>query len=370
MSSIMELYNSRLLLKVFTPVISGSSDIRLDVFDTNLREIFQLHEYRYDCFLNIKNSLNIGSELIVLLLIMTTFTGKILSMLLSMTGYGKATVVIGKQSLAVQIRSLNSKTLDIFAKLPPFLRDREIEIRSLVGSQLERGKIDISITNDEFGGCGMHSLNFKLADFYREQIREMMFQLSLDPPQDYVSLLLKMPNVVQTATENIEEQEWKNIELAIRQALEELKVWRRNEGRVLEADITDRTLKIMKFLEKVVPLEKARREKIQLKLRNNIDGLGKEISIDENRMEQELIYYLDRIDISEEILRAQQHCSYFLELLRENVTNGKKLLFASQEILRELNTMGVKANDAEIQILTVEMKDETEKIREQLANIL
>lgn len=291
-------------------------------------------------------------------------------MLLSMTGFGKATVVIDNQSLAVQIKSLNSKSLDLFVKIPAFLKDREIEIRSIAGQKLERGKIDVSITNEELSGLGMHSINHKLADFYKEQIREMMFQLSLDPPEDYVSLLLKMPNVLQSTKEELSEAEWKAIEKALHQALDELTSWRQSEGKSIEEDIVSRIRKISDTLEKITPLETARRDKIQSRLMTNLQNLGAEISIDQNRLEQELIYYLDRIDITEELQRAKKHCMYFLELLLENHSNGKKLTFASQEILRELNTLGVKANDVDIQILTVEMKDEIEKVREQLSNIL
>ena len=287
-----------------------------------------------------------------------------------MTGFGRAVVVVDNQSLVVQIKSLNSKSLDVFVRIPAFLRDKEIEIRSIAGQRLERGKVDISITNDGLGGCGMHSINHKVAGFYMEEIKEMMFQLAVEPPDDYVSLLLKMPNVVQSAKEILDENEWVKIEKAIHSAIDELVVWRKNEGKALEEDIAERIRRIENALQKVVPLESNRRDKIQAKLLADLQGLGSEISIDKNRLEQELIYYLDKIDISEEIVRAKKHCQYFLSLLKENVSNGKKLTFASQEILRELNTMGVKANDVDIQILTVEMKDEIEKVREQLSNIL
>jgi uncharacterized protein (TIGR00255 family) len=291
-------------------------------------------------------------------------------MLLSMTGFGKSSIVVDKQSLNIQIKSLNSKSLDLFVKLPAFLKEKEIEIRAIVGRRLERGKIDISITNDGFGGCGMHSINKQVAGFYKAEIRELMFQLDLAPPEDYVSLLLKMPNVVQSDKDSPDESEWKNIEIGIQEAIDELIRWRQSEGKALEDDISARIRNIDKMLDKVVPFESSRKEKIHAKLMNDLSSLSSDISIDKNRLEQELIYYLDRIDISEEITRAKKHCAYFLELLEENVSNGKKLTFASQEILRELNTMGVKANDVDIQILAVEMKDEIEKVREQLSNIL
>jgi uncharacterized protein (TIGR00255 family) len=291
-------------------------------------------------------------------------------MLLSMTGFGKSSVVVDNQSLAVQMKSLNSKSLDIFMKLPAFLREKEIEIRTILSNKLERGKIDLSITNDELGSYGMHSINFKLADFYREQIGEMTEKLSLDPPEDLVSLLLKMPNVLQTSKESVNDAEWQKIEQAIFAAIDELTAWRASEGKALETDIAGRILTIITLLDKIVPLKNAREDKIRKKLMSDLNNLGSEISIDMNRLEQEIIYYLDRIDISEEIVRANKHCEYFIELLQEKISNGKKLMFVSQEILRELNTMGVKANDAEIQKLTVEMKDEIEKVREQLSNIL
>jgi len=291
-------------------------------------------------------------------------------MLLSMTGFGRSTVVFDNQSLTIQLKSLNSKTLDIFVKLPAFLREKEIEIRTMISNKLERGKIELTIVNDELGSCGMHAVNFKLADFYKEQIREMMFQLQLSPPEDFVSLILKMPNVLQTSKENVDDTEWEKIEKSIFKAIDELIEWRLSEGNALEADITERMLKITASLDKIIPLTIARQDRIRDKLLSDLKNLGSEISIDMNRLEQEMIYYLDRIDINEEIVRARKHCAYFLDLLKEPVSNGKKLTFVTQEILRELNTLGVKANDAEIQMLTIGMKDEIEKVREQLSNIL
>jgi len=291
-------------------------------------------------------------------------------MLLSMTGFGKSQVVTDDQSLTVQIKSLNSKTLDLFIKLPTFLKEKEVEIRQLISKRVERGKVDLIIANDGFGRCGMHSVNHEIAGFYLEEIKEMMYQLSLEPPHDYVSLLLKMPDVIQSAKETIDDSEWGPIEKAIHSAIDELIEWRKSEGKALESDITKRIQEIDCNLNKIVPLEAARRDKIQKKMLAGLKNLEENVTIDKNRMEQELMYYLDKIDISEEIVRAKKHCEYFLQLLKEPVSNGKKLTFASQEILRELNTMGVKANDVDIQILTVGMKDEIEKVREQLFNIL
>lgn len=291
-------------------------------------------------------------------------------MLLSMTGYGKSTVIIDNQTLAIHVKSLNSKTLDFFVKLPPFLRDREMEIRNMISKMLERGKIDLVISTEAQSETGMHAINMKLAEYYKEQIRELMFQLQIGPPEDYVSLLLKMPNVLQTTKESLNDDEWNAVKEALKTAIDELIEWRKSEGLSIQDDILKRIQKITATLEKIKQFEKNRRENIRKKLMNDLQSLGNKITIDQNRFEQEIIYYLDRMDISEEIQRAEKHCSYFLEQMFEPVSNGKKLTFASQEILRELNTMSVKANDADIQILAVEMKDEIEKVREQLANIL
>lgn len=290
--------------------------------------------------------------------------------LYSMTGFGKSVAELGNQSIAIQIKSLNSKTLDIFTKLPPFLRDREVEIRSMLSQKLERGKIEISITAEDFGGCGTHTINTKVADQYLMNIKDMMFQLSLEPPEDFVSLLLKMPNVIQGSRENVSDDEWKTIYKAVEQAIHDLNEWRNEEGKTLAVDIGSRIEKIRITLDKVIPLEQQRKPKLYEKLKHDFSSLAQDVTIDQNRLEQELMYYLDRIDITEEIVRARKHCEYFIQVLNSEESTGKKLTFISQEILRELNTMGVKANDFDIQILTVEMKDEIEKIREQLGNIL
>jgi uncharacterized protein (TIGR00255 family) len=291
-------------------------------------------------------------------------------MLLSMTGYGKANVVLNNQSYTMHIKSLNSKTLDLFVKLPLFLKDKEIDIRAMLGKMLERGKIDFSMTSDQLGGETNVSVNKDKVRFYKKEVEDLASELQISLPEDFVSLLLKMPDVVQTNNGAVDESQWKLVSNSLNSAIEELIVWRTSEGKALEKDIASRINRISKTLYQVVKLEKKRKGRIREKLLGDLQSVASEISIDQNRLEQELIYYLDRIDISEEIIRAQKHCSFFLTLLKENVSNGKKLTFASQEILRELNTMGVKANDADIQMLTVEMKDEIEKVREQLANIL
>jgi uncharacterized protein (TIGR00255 family) len=291
-------------------------------------------------------------------------------MLMSMTGFGKANVVLNNQSYTIHIKSLNSKTLDLFVKLPVFLKEKEIDIRTMLGKKLERGKIDFSMTSDQLGAETNVSINREKIRFYKKEIESLMSELHMDLPEDFISLLLKMPDVIQTTNDAVDESQWELVNNSILEATHELIAWRLSEGKALEKDITTRIKKISTTLEQVVKLESRRKDRIREKLLEDIQSVASEISIDHNRLEQELIYYLDRIDISEEIIRAQKHCSFFLSLLSENTSNGKKLTFASQEILRELNTMGVKANDADIQMLTVDMKDEIEKAREQLANIL
>jgi len=291
-------------------------------------------------------------------------------MLLSMTGFGKSIANIENQSIEIQIKSLNSKSLDLFIKLPSFLREKEVEIRAIVNKRVERGKVELNISNDSYINNKIPSINNEVAKFYLEQIKDMEYVLDIKRCVDYVPVLLKMPYIFQSEKDNITPEEWGILFESINNAVDKLIDWRKSEGSALENDIVVRIKKISSLIEQVIPYETTRKERIKNKLFENIKSISENVEYDKNRFEQEIIYYLDKIDINEEIVRAQKHCEYFLETVNENNSNGKKLTFISQEILRELNTMGVKCNDVDIQKLTVEMKDEIEKVREQLFNIL
>lgn len=291
-------------------------------------------------------------------------------MIQSMTGFGKTIVNIGNNSINIQVTSLNSKNIDIYTRIPFFLKEKEFELRSKLSQLLQRGKIELNISVDNFGGNSQQTINHELASFYKDEISQMCELLNVEKPVDIATTILKMPNVVKANEESITDEDWTLIFDGFNKAVEELKDWRFREGKLLAEDIKSRIEIISEGVKSIIPLEKERKTKIQSKILTDLKSLSTKIEIDKNRLEQELIYYLDRIDITEEIVRAGKHCNYFLEMIKSEESNGKKLAFISQEILRELNTMGVKANDAEIQQLVVEMKDEIEKVREQLFNIL
>lgn len=291
-------------------------------------------------------------------------------MIQSMTGFGKTIVNIGNYSINIQVTSLNSKNIDIYTRIPYFLKEKEFELRSKLSQLLQRGKIELNISVDNLGGNSQQTINHELASFYKDEISQMCEQLKIEKPEDLATTILKMPNVVKANDESITDEDWSLIFEGFNQSVTELKQWRIREGKLLSDDIKARIEKIADGVNCIIPLEKERKTKIQSKILTDLKSLSTKIEIDKNRLEQELIYYLDRIDITEEIVRAEKHCGYFLEMLKSEESNGKKLAFISQEILRELNTMGVKANDAEIQQIVVELKDEIEKVREQLFNIL
>ena len=291
-------------------------------------------------------------------------------MLKSMTGFGRAEQTIGKKTFLVEIKSLNGKQFEISLKLPSLLRPYEFDIRNILSENLLRGSIDCLITLKQNGAAKPVVINTELAKSYYQSLAELAENLNLDTGS-ILSSLLKLPEVVVPSTEVLDEDDWKGFQQVMLSAIKNINDHRINEGAVLEKDLTQRINNIREQQKKVIELEPLRQQKIREGLEKLLEeNVGKD-NFDSNRLEQEMIYYIEKIDISEEQVRLQNHCDYFQSLLKENgEAKGKKLSFILQEIGREINTTGAKAYDATIQKCVVLMKDELEKAKEQVLNVL
>ncbi|HNW75747.1 MAG TPA: YicC family protein [Bacteroidales bacterium] len=294
-------------------------------------------------------------------------------MIRSMTGYGKAVAEIPGRKITIEIKSLNSKQTDLNIKIPSFLRDKEFEIRSIASQVLQRGKADIYISAELSSEARPFTINRALAMKYYEELRQLQNELQEDCPEGLLPTILKMPDVLQTEKDDLAETSWGVIRAAVENALHQTDSFRSQEGKVLEDDIKKRINLILGYLSSVEPFEKRRMETLRgnlLKAFEKYNQGDNGVKADPNRFEQELIFYLEKLDFTEEKVRLKKHCDNFLEVMNEETAQGKKLGFIAQEIGREVNTLGSKANDAEIQMLVVQMKDELEKVKEQLMNIL
>ncbi len=290
-------------------------------------------------------------------------------MIKSMTGFGKATVETAQRIVTIEIRVLNSKQLDLNVRLPAFYREREHELRSSIGSLIQRGKTDCFINYESVGQAGSYSINQDMAEAYYSQLRDLSVKLGVNEPSDYLQIIMRLPEVMHTASNEVPDEEWIKVINGVSEAALAVDAFRIQEGAVLERDFKTRVTKILDLLKEVEVYEGLREQNIREKLRRELSQLT-ELRIDENRLEQELIYYLEKIDITEEKVRLRKHCDYFFNVLKEKDNQGRKLGFVAQEMGREINTLGSKANQADMQQLVVMMKDELEKIKEQLLNIL
>jgi uncharacterized protein (TIGR00255 family) len=295
-------------------------------------------------------------------------------MIKSMTGFGKATLEMGGRKLTVEIKSLNSKQLDINTRIAGPYREKELEIRAELGRSLERGKIDFSILIDNNGDGSGLVINKPLIRNYYNQLRELAIELNEPESLSLLPVITRMPDVLKTEKEELDEDEWQKLNSTIQEALKQINAFRLQEGLLLEQDMIKRIAIILSLLEQVAPYEKRRivmlRERMMRNQAEYRDANANLEKFDENRFEQELFYFLEKVDITEEKVRLRQHCDYFMETLADPSSNGRKLGFILQEIGREINTLGSKANDADMQKLVVQMKDELEKIKEQILNIL
>ena len=290
-----------------------------------------------------------------------------------MTGYGKAFVEVSGRKLTIEIKTLNSKQLDTSLKLPGCFRDIEPELRTLISHTLGRGKVDLLVTSDTGSDQNPVGIDRELAKRYFTEVSSLAVEMGIGRPPDLLSLVMKMPDVLQTRRDEITPEELESFQRAVSEALEQTDRFRIAEGRILEEDMLKRVYSILQLLDRIEPFERGRLEEVRGKLIRDFQTFAGELNSpapDANRFEQELIYYLEKLDITEEKVRLLKHCQYFLECLSDEESQGKKLGFITQEMGREINTLGSKANHAEIQKLVVQMKDELEKIKEQLGNIL
>ena len=285
-------------------------------------------------------------------------------MIQSMTGYGKEVVQLPSKTITVEIKSLNSKSLDLNTRVPSSYRDKELEIRDLLAKSLERGKVDFSLNIESTGAETSTQLNEAVVKQYIKQLANVVN----GDPVELLKMAVRMPDALKTEREEIDDKEYKAILKGVDKALKAINKYRTDEGRVLEKDFLNRSKTISKLLDEVKTLDPERISAVKERLRKAISELKEKV--DENRFEQELIYYLEKYDITEEKVRLKNHLDYFEESLKSHDSNGKKLGFITQEIGREINTIGSKANYAPMQQVVVQMKDELEKIKEQALNVL
>jgi uncharacterized protein (TIGR00255 family) len=291
-----------------------------------------------------------------------------------MTGYGKAVAELPGKKLLIEIKSLNSKGLDLSVKLPGALREKEMEIRALLSQRLERGKVELNVSAEKSADIASYSINKSLFLQYYRELKSILSELKEEDRDGLLPVILNIPDVLQNEKAEFVETDWAILAEGIETALKSVQEFRSVEGSILETDMRARVQLILDLLNSIDPFEQNRLNDIRERIRTGFQNITKSDLLqtmpDENRFEQELIYYIERLDITEEKVRLKKHCNYFIETLNEPNSQGKKLGFVSQEMGREINTIGSKANDAGIQKIVVQMKDELEKIKEQLLNIL
>ena len=286
-----------------------------------------------------------------------------------MTGYGKAEGVVENKKISVEVRSLNGKFLDCSLRVPGLYRQKEMLVRSKAAKEVVRGKVDISISYESLEGEQNFFINRGLLKSYYQGLSEASKELNLSE-ENVLGTLMKMPEVMRSEKQKLSEDEWNGIEKLIDEALVSFNAFRLAEGDVLQKEVEGRINEISSLLAQVEPFESERIETITTRIRKNIDEIVSKDGFDQNRFEQELIFYMERYDITEEKVRLQAHCEHFIKTMNDEQAQGKKLGFISQEIGREINTLGSKANHAEMQKIVVQMKDELEKIKEQSLNIM
>jgi uncharacterized protein (TIGR00255 family) len=287
-----------------------------------------------------------------------------------MTGYGKAECLLPDKKLTIEIRSLNSKQMDSNVRLPTLYKEKELEIRQLITAALERGKVECTFYYEVSENAASGTINEEVVKSYYEQLYKIAGELGLPTSPELLTAVMRLPDTLRSEKAGIEDEEWLRVKDSLMQALDQVSEFRNQEGLSLEKDMKQRVRSISEKLGQVSGYEPARMEQIRERIGNNLEEFLKKDAVDENRFEQELIYYIEKLDISEEKVRLANHCDYFLETMQEAGPVGKKLGFISQEMGREINTLGAKANQTEIQKLVVEMKDELERIKEQVLNVL
>lgn len=307
---------------------------------------------------------NILLQFYKLLVLITFVQLYILTMIHSMTGYGKSVLQLPTKKVTIEIKSLNSKNLDLNARMPSIYREKELNLRKLIGNQLERGKIDFSIYVEMTGEETSTQLNKPVVKQYMKQLKELVD----GDETELLKMAVRFPDALNTERDEIDETEWQTILNEVKNALKSIGTYRLDEGKVLELDFRNRVQNIADILEAIIAMDPDRIEGVRERLRKGVEELKEKV--DENRFEQELVFYIEKFDITEEKVRLKNHLDYFIKALDSDDSNGKKLGFISQEMGREINTIGSKSNYAPMQKLVVQMKDELEKIKEQLLNVL
>jgi uncharacterized protein (TIGR00255 family) len=291
-------------------------------------------------------------------------------MIQSMTGYGKASCELGEKVATIEIKSLNSKQLDVYFRMPTAYRDREMDMRNELTNRLKRGKVEVGLNLEYKEGKHASQINASVVKNYYSQLKTIAEEIGMAANEPFMQAILRMPDAFNNDKESAGTEESTKLIQMLTSAIDELEKFRNTEGQSMAADVTSRIRLIESFLDGIEPFEKERSELMRNKLESSLLEFIPKESLDKNRYEQELIYYLEKLDISEEKTRLRHHCNYFIEVMGESDQVGRKLGFVAQEIGREINTIGSKANHSGIQKLVVLMKDELEKIKEQLMNVL
>ena len=291
-------------------------------------------------------------------------------MIRSMTGFGKTEFEVGTKKITLEIKSLNSKQLDINTRVPSMYREKDLEIRRLISEMLTRGKVDFAIYLDNLGTESTSRVNAAIIKDYYRQLSEVHQELGLEINETIMQSIMRLPETVKMVYDELDETEWITVRENLIKTLENLNTFRDQEGLALKVDIDANIANILDLLNQVEPFENQRMENVKTKIKESLDALQLNGSLDKNRFEQELIYYMEKLDINEEKVRLANHCSYFTETMNEDEPSGRKLGFIAQEIGREINTLGSKANESNLQRIVVQMKDNLEKIKEQVLNVL
>jgi uncharacterized protein (TIGR00255 family) len=291
-------------------------------------------------------------------------------MVQSMTGFGKATGEYNGKKIVVEVKSLNSKQLDISTRLAGLYREKDIEIRNEVSQGLERGKIDLALYIENSVKETVTQINQSMVEAYFKQIKLISQNTGIEIPANWFEIILRLPDVMKTETTELDDNEWIEVKKILADAILQLKAFRIQEGKSLELVFREKIGHIATLLEEIAPFETERVEKIKAKLEENLQNIADKFDYDKNRLEQELIFYIEKLDVNEEKVRLKTHLDYFIETMNKEHAPGKKLGFITQEIGREINTLGSKSNHSEMQKIVVLMKDDLEQIKEQVLNVL
>lgn len=287
----------------------------------------------------------------------------------SMTGYGKAVAELPNKKITIEIKSLNSKQFDLFTRLPAAYREKEIALRNSLSRHLVRGKVDLSMNVEVIAKDVTSKIDHNVLSQYYREIKGLSTELDIPQPEEWFTVLLRLPDVMRQEQEELSEEEWNLIEEAVNRAVDETIAFRRQEGEMLSQVLTAKISNIRSLLEAVEPFEEERLEKVKSRIREGLSNL-EGVDYDKNRFEQEMIYYIEKLDLNEEKNRLAHHLDYFTATLKEEEPQGKKLGFIAQEIGREINTLGSKSNQSDMQRIVVQMKDELEQMKEQILNVL